>query len=130
MTMDTVRMDIWLWAARFFKTRSQAKRACELGRIRANGQPAKPGRDVHAGDSLRVTNDSGDFELEVLALSAMRGPAAVAQTLYRETEQSRVARQQLAEAQKAARAFEIRPDTRPTKRDRRQIMRLRGRDRH
>ncbi len=127
--MDSVRVDIWLWAARFFKTRSQAKRACELGRIRVNGQQAKPAREVRVGDRLRVTNDSGDFEIEVLALSAMRGPAAVAQTLYRESEASRIARQELAEAQKAARAFEIRPDTRPTKRDRRRIMRLRGRDR-
>jgi ribosome-associated heat shock protein Hsp15 len=125
--MDSVRLDIWLWAARFFKTRSLAKRACELGRIRANGQPAKPAREVRIGDRLHVTNDSGDFELDVLLPSGMRGPAAVAQTLYRETEESRVARQKLAEAQKAARAFEIRPESRPTKRDRRQIMRLRGR---
>jgi ribosome-associated heat shock protein Hsp15 len=129
MTMDSVRLDIWLWAARFFKTRSQAKRACELGRVRVHGQPAKPGRDVHVGDRLRVSNDSGDFELEVLQLSSMRGPAAVAQTLYRESEESRVARQKLAEAQKAARAFEALPENRPTKRDRRLIMRLRGRDR-
>ena len=127
--MDSVRLDIWLWAARFFKTRSQAKRACELGRVRVNGQPAKPGRDVHVGDRLRVTNDSGDFDLEVLLLSGMRGPAAVAQTLYRESEESRLARQKLAEAQKAARAFEVLPEARPTKRDRRLIMRLRGRDR-
>ncbi len=125
--MDTVRLDIWLWAARFFKTRSQAKRACELGRTRVNGQPAKPAREVRVGDRLRVSNQSGDFELDVLLLSAMRGPAAVAHTLYRETEESRLARQKLAEAEKAARAFEIRPEARPTKRDRRQIMRLRGR---
>ncbi len=125
--MDSVRVDIWLWAARFFKTRSQAKRACELGRIRVNGQAAKPARELRIGDRLRVSNQSGDFELDVLLLSAMRGPAAVAQTLYRETEESRLARQKLAEAEKAARAFEIRPEARPTKRDRRQIMRLRGR---
>ena len=127
--MDSVRADIWLWAARFFKTRSLAKRAGELGRIRVNGHPAKPAHEVRAGDRLRVTNDSGDFEIDVLLLSGMRGPAAVAQTLYRETEESRVARQRLAEAQKAARAFEVLPEGRPTKRDRRQIMRLRGRDR-
>ncbi len=127
--MDNVRLDIWLWAARFFKTRSIAKRACELGRVRVAGQPAKPGRDVHVGDRLRITNDSGDFELEVLQLSAIRGPAAVAQALYRESEESRLARQKLQEEQRAARAFEIRTDIRPTKRDRRQIMRLRGRDR-
>ncbi len=82
-------MDKWLWAARFFKTRALAARACELGRIESNGQPAKPAREVHLGDRLQVKNDSGDFQLEVLALSEMRGPAAVAQTLYRETEASR-----------------------------------------
>ena len=125
--MDGVRLDIWLWAARFFKTRSMAKRACELGRIKAHGQAAKPAREVRIGDTLRVSNDSGEFEIEVLRLGAMRGPAAVAQTLYRETEESRLARQKLADVEKAARAFEIRPESRPTKRDRRQIMRLRER---
>ena len=127
--MEGVRLDIWLWAARFFKTRSLAKRACELGRVRVNGQPGKPGRNVHSGDRLRVTNESGDFDLEVLQLSAIRGPASVAQTLYHESDESRQARQKLAEAQKAARAFEVLPESRPSKRDRRQIMRLRGRDR-
>ncbi|HVP41902.1 MAG TPA: RNA-binding S4 domain-containing protein [Terriglobales bacterium] len=125
--MDTVRLDTWLWAARFFKTRSQAKRACELGRIRVNGQAAKPAHVVRVGNRLLVTNESGDFGIDVLLLSAMRGPAAVAHTLYRETEESRLARQKLAEAQKAARAFDILPPSRPTKRDRRLIMRLRGR---
>ncbi len=126
--MDSVRLDIWLWAARFFKTRSLAKRACELGRVKSNGMPAKPAREVRPGDRLRVTNESGEFELDVLGVSSIRGPAAVAQTLYRETEESRLARQKLAEAQKEMRAFEIRPESRPTKRDRRQIMRLRQRD--
>src|ERR1051326_7546036 len=96
-----MRMDKWLWAARFFKTRSLAARACELGRIDSNGQPAKPAREVHPGDMLRVKNDSGDFQIEVLLLSEMRGPAPVAQTLYRETEASRAARQKLAEEKKA-----------------------------
>src|ERR1022692_3806580 len=87
--MIRVRMDKWLWAARFFKTRSLAARACELGRIESNGIAAKPAREVRAGDLVQVKNDTGDFRLEVLALSEMRGPAAVAQTLYRETEASR-----------------------------------------
>ena len=87
--MDRVRIDKWLWAARFFKTRSLAARACELGRIESHGQPAKAARDVRVGDLLKVKNDSGEFQVEVLALSEMRGPAAVAQTLYRETEASR-----------------------------------------
>src|SRR5437899_12667105 len=87
--MASVRMDKWLWAARFFKTRALAARACELGRIESNGQPAKPAREVRVGDQLRVTNDGGDFQIEVLALSEIRGPASVAQTLYRESETSR-----------------------------------------
>ena len=125
--METVRIDVWLWAARFFKTRSMAKRACELGRIKANGQPAKPARDVRAGDMLRVSNEGGEFELEVLQASEVRGPAAVAQTLYRENEASKAARRKASEERKAMRAFEVLPEARPTKRDRRRIMRLRGR---
>ncbi len=126
--MSSVRIDTWLWAARFFKTRSLAKRACELGRVQSNGQPAKPAREVRVGDLLRVTNEGGDFQVEVLLLSEARGPAAVAQTLYRETEASREARQKLADERKALRQFETLPEGRPSKRDRRQIMRFRGRE--
>ena len=126
--IETVRIDIWLWAARFYKTRSMAKRACELGRIKLKGQPVKPAHDVRIGDMLQVTNEGGEFELEVLGLSQVRGPAAVAQTLYRETEASKAARQKVSDERKAMRAFEILPEARPTKRDRRRIMRLRGRD--
>ena len=86
--MTFVRMDKWLWAARFFKTRSLAASACELGRIQSNGQPAKASRDVRVGDVLQVRDDGGDFQVQVLLLSELRGPAAVAQTLYRETEVS------------------------------------------
>ena len=100
--MTSVRIDKWLWAARFFKTRSLATRACELGRIQSNGQPAKPAREVKIGDMLRVTNDGGEFQVEVLELSDVRGPAAVAQTLYRETEASREARLKAAAERKAA----------------------------
>ena len=125
--MDRVRIDKWLWAARFFKTRSQAARACELGRIGSNGQPAKAAREVRAGDLLRVKNDGGEFQMEVLGVSAMRGPAAVAQTLYRETEASRELRLKLAEERKAMPHFEGSREGRPSKRDRRVIGRLRGR---
>lgn len=125
--MTTVRMDKFLWAARFFKTRPLAARACELGRITYNGQPAKPAREVRAGDTLTVRNDSGDFVIEVLALSDVRGPAAAAQTLYRETEASKVARQQVLEAKRAAAEFEVLPAGRPNKRNRRDLNRLRGR---
>lgn len=125
--MTGVRMDTWLWAARFFKTRTLAKRACELGRIQSNGHAAKAAREVRAGDLLRVTNEGGDFELEVLLLSETRGPAPVAQTLYRETEASRNLRQKLADERKAMQQFERLPEGRPSKRDRREIIRFRGR---
>lgn len=122
-----MRMDKWLWAARFFKTRSLAARACELGRIESNGIAAKPAREVRTGDLLKVKNDSGDFQIEVVALSEMRGPAAVAQTLYRETEASRELRLKLAEERKAMGLFEAPREGRPSKRDRREIDWLRGR---
>src|ERR1700693_5523905 len=125
--MISVRMDKWLWAARFFKTRALAARACQLGRIQTNGQPAKPARDVHVGDMLRVTNDGGDFQVEVLLLSDLRGPASVAQTLYRETEASRELRLKVAAERKAMKQFEELPAGRPSKRDRRRIIQFRGR---
>ncbi|MGA9390426.1 MAG: RNA-binding S4 domain-containing protein [Candidatus Sulfotelmatobacter sp.] len=125
--MTSVRIDKWLWAARFFKTRSLAARSCELGRIQSNRQPAKAAREVRVGDMLRVTNDGGDFEVEVLALSDVRGPASIAQTLYRETDASRELRQQVAAERKAMRQFEQLPAARPSKRDRRRIIQFRGR---
>jgi ribosome-associated heat shock protein Hsp15 len=121
-----VRIDKWLWAARFFKTRTLASKACELGRIESNGQTAKAAREVRAGDMLKVKNDTGDFQVEVLLLSEMRGPAAVAQTLYRETEASRELRLKVAEERKAMH-FEGLREGRPSKRDRRVIDRVRGR---
>ena len=122
-----VRIDKWLWAARFFKTRSLAARACELGRVHSYGQPVKPAREVRIGDMLRITNDSGDFEVEVLERSEVRGPASVAQTLYRETEESRELRQKAAAERRAMRDFEQLPAGRPSKRDRRRIIQFRGR---
>jgi ribosome-associated heat shock protein Hsp15 len=120
-------MDKWLWAARFFKTRSLAARACELGRIECNGQAAKPAREVRVGDRLLVKNDGGDFQVEVLGLSEMRGPAPVAQALYRETEASRELRLKLAAERKAMPHFEALREGKPSKRDRREIDRFRGR---
>ena len=124
--MANVRMDKWLWAARFFKTRALAARSCELGRVQSNGQPTKPARDVRIGDMLRVTNDGGEFEVEVLLLSDVRGPAPVAQTLYRETEASRELRIKVAAERKAMKQFEVLPAARPSKRDRRRIIQFRG----
>jgi ribosome-associated heat shock protein Hsp15 len=125
--MTSVRIDKWLWAARFFKTRSLAARACELGRVQSNGQPAKPAREVRIGDMVRVTNDGGEFNVEVLQLSDVRGPASVAQTLYRETEASRELRVKVAAERKAMKQFEELPAGRPSKRDRRRIIQFRGR---
>ena len=125
--MNRVRMDKWLWAARFFKARSLAARACELGRILCNGQPAKAAREVHVGDLLQVRNDSGDFQVKVLLLSEMRGPAVIARTLYLETEESVELRRKLAEERKTMPHFEALREGRPSKRDRRELDRLRHR---
>jgi ribosome-associated heat shock protein Hsp15 len=125
--MDTLRIDKWLWAARFFKTRALASKACDLGRILYNGHEAKPSREVRIGDHLLVKNEGGDFQIEVLALSQMRGPAAVAQTLYRENEESREARAKAAAERKAMQQFAPLPERRPSKRDRRRIIQFRGR---
>ena len=123
----SVRIDKWLWAARFFKSRALATRACGLGRIQLGGHPAKPAREISIGDMLRVTNEGGEFEIQVLLLIEVRGPAAVAQTLYRETDASREQRLKAAAERKAVREFEQPPTTRPSKRDRRRIIQFRGR---
>lgn len=125
--MTGVRMDAWLWAARFFKTRTLAKNACDLGRIRSNGQVAKAAREVRIGDRLQVTNDGGDFEIDVLGLSQIRGPATEAQKLYRETEQSKEMRQKAAAERRASREWEMLTPGKPSKRDRRRIIQFRGR---
>jgi len=125
--MARVRMDKWLWAARFFKTRSLATRACDLGRIAAHGQKAKSSREVRVGDLLQVENAAGQFQVEVVLLSEMRGPAAVAQTLYCETETSRELRLKLAAERKAMPHFEGTREGKPSKRDRRKLAQLRGR---
>jgi ribosome-associated heat shock protein Hsp15 len=125
--MDSIRIDKWLWAARFFKTRALASKACDLGRILCNGHEAKPARELRAGDQLVVKNERGDFQIEVLALSQMRGPAAAAQTLYRESEVSIAARAKAAAERKAMQQYAPVPEHRPSKRDRRRIIQFRGR---
>ena len=124
--MVSVRVDKWLWAARFFKSRALASKACDLGRIRSNQVEAKPAREVHVGDMLHVKNEGGEFEIEVLEISEMRGPAAVAQKLYRETEASKAARLKAAEERKAMQQFAPIPARRPSKRDRRRIIQFRS----
>ncbi len=124
--MTGVRIDKWLWAARFFKTRALAAKACELGRVELKGQPVKPARELKIGDHLRVTTEGGGFEIDVLGLSDVRGPATVAQALYLETEESKIARQKEAEVRRANREFAPAPSSRPSKRDRRRIIQFRG----
>lgn len=122
-----MRVDKWLWAARFFKTRALASKACELGRIELNGQRVKPAREVRVNDRLRIRNESGEFRVDVLMLSEMRGPAPIARTLYRETEESVALRLELAEQRRAMHNFESMREGRPSKRDRRQIEQFRRR---
>ncbi len=124
--MVSVRIDKWLWAARFFKTRALAQKACDLGRIHVNSIQAKPAREVRVGDMLLIKNEGGEFQIEVLLLSQMRGPAAMAQTLYREPEASVAARLKLKEERKAMQEFAPLPEHRPSKRDRRRIIQFRG----
>ena len=124
--MAAVRIDKWLWAARFFKTRSLAARACELGRVRSHNQPVKPAREVRIGDLMQISTKGGVFQVEVLLLSEVRGPAPVAQALYRETDSSREARLRIAEERRDGMNFSPAPPSRPSKRDRRKIIQFRG----
>lgn len=125
--MERMRIDKWLWAARFFKTRPLAAKNCELGRIEIATQPAKPAREVKIGDMLRIRTEGGEFEVEVLALSEIRGPAAVAQTLYCETPASRDRRALVAQQRRLEPQIDIAQHGRPTKKDRRDLARLRSR---
>ena len=125
--MNGTRIDKWLWAARFFKTRALAIKACDLSRVRSNGIVAKPAREVKVGDTLEITNDGGVFTVEVLGLSENRSAPAVAQMLYRESEESKTARAQALQQRKDnPQFFEPAPLGRPSKRDRRLIHSFRG----
>ena len=124
--MTSVRIDKWLWAARFFKTRALASKACDLGRIHSNSIQAKPAREVRVSDTLEIKSEGGEFQVEVLGLSQTRGPAAAAQALYRETEASKEARLKAAAERKAMQEFAPLPERRPTKRDRRRIIQFRA----
>ncbi len=124
--MTGTRLDKWLWAARFFKTRTLATKACDLGRVEANHQFARSSREVRVGDLLSIKTEGGDFEVEVLGLSDVRGPAPVARQLYRETEASIEGRRKFAEERRSGLHFTPAPAGRPSKRDRRKIHRFRG----
>ena len=118
------RIDVWLWAARFFRTRALAKQAIETGKVEVGGQRAKPSRSVRIGDALVVQRGEERFEIEVLGLSDARGPAKVAQTLYAESEASRQARDALRANRAAERAGYRAPESKPDKRARRLIRAL------
>jgi len=126
-SLSSVRVDKWLWAARFFKTRALAARACELGRIVSNGHQAKPSREVHLGDRLHIRTEAGDFHIEVRSLSEIRGPAAVAQTLYHEPDESCELRLKIAEERRAMLQQGLLREGKLSRRDREEMNRLRGR---
>lgn len=121
---DSIRIDKWLWAARFFKTRGLASEAIKGGKVEINGARAKPAKAVQAGDRLRIRRGPYLFEVIVEAVSPHRGPAAVAATLYRETPASIEARERLAEQLRASALSQPQHRGRPTKRDRRRIVRF------
>ncbi|GAB3629204.1 RNA-binding protein [Pandoraea terrae] len=120
------RIDKWLWAARFFKTRSLATEAVDRGRVLCNEARVKPARDVHAGDLLSVDNGSTRWEVRVKAIADVRGPATLAQTLYEETEGSRLRRAEENERRHLFQEPAAQMHGRPTKRDRRRLGNLGG----
>ena len=124
MTAASVRLDVWLWAARFFRTRSLAKQAIETGKVDVDGQRAKASRGVQVGSMLRIARGEEIFEVEVAALSEQRGPAAVARALYVESDASRTARENRLAELRAARAGYQPPQSKPDKRARRLIRAL------
>jgi ribosome-associated heat shock protein Hsp15 len=121
-----MRLDKWLWAARFFKTRQLAAEAVSGGKVHLNGQRTKPGKDVRVGSRLRIHRGSLEWDIEVQQLPPQRRPASEAVTFYTETEESRRKREQAIETQRALRAaMPAAPGGRPTKRDRRMIHKFR-----
>lgn len=125
--VERLRLDKWLWAARFYKTRALAADEVERGRVRVNGQDVKPARELKAGDEVEIRQESVRRVVLVQALSAVRGPAPLAQTLYAETPESLAARQRAAEARRLAAEPALAIEQgRPTKRDRREIERTRA----
>jgi len=119
--IDGLRVDKWLWAARFFKTRSLAAQAVSGGKVQVNGGRARPARSIRVGDQLQIHKGGYEYAVTVLALSAQRGPATVAQTLYQESEHSRQRRETLREQHRLAAASTPRPPSRPDKKARRQL---------
>ena len=122
----SVRLDKWLWAARFFKTRSVARDAVTGGKVHLNGNRAKPGRSISAGDELRIQRGEEEFVITVVEPSTRRGPATVARTLYEESEENRIKREKLAEERKLEHQNHLNRERRPDKRQRRRIVRFKN----
>ena len=118
---ETVRIDKWLWAARFFKTRSLAAQAVSGGKVQLNGLRVKPARSVKPGDALKIHKNGFEYQVQIMGISERRGPAAVAQTLYRESEESVRRREALREQHRLAGASAPHPQHRPDKKARRQL---------
>ncbi|WP_419806995.1 RNA-binding S4 domain-containing protein [Terriglobus sp.] len=125
--MNGIRLDKWLWAARFFKTRTLAARACELNRVEVQDHSAKASRNVTPGDVVRVRTDSAEFTVKVLGLSEQRGPASVAQQLYQETDDSKAKRAEAAAQRRLMPVFEVLHEGKPSKKDRRRFEHVRER---
>ena len=121
---SSTRLDKWLWAARFFKTRSVAREAVSGGKVHLNGNRAKPGRSLNVGDELRIQRGEEEYTITVVELTIRRGPAVVARTLYEESEESRIRREQAAEQRKLEHQKHATRDRRPDKRQRRRIVRF------
>ena len=124
---DSVRIDKWLWAARFFKTRSLASEAVAGGKVKVNGEHAKPAKTIRVGDEVRVRIEAFEHVIRVQGLSERRGPASEAQLLYEESEESKAARKALATRLAANKIYTPADKGRPSKKDRRDLMRLKGR---
>ncbi|MDH5445209.1 MAG: RNA-binding S4 domain-containing protein [Gammaproteobacteria bacterium] len=122
--MEKLRIDKWLWAARFYKTRALATEAVSGGHIHVEGARVKPSREIKVGDQIIINKAPYSFELTILGLNARRGPAKLAQTLYEESETSRLKREEIAAIRRMERASNPTPDRRPDKRDRRRIIRF------
>ena len=121
---SSTRLDKWLWAARFFKTRSVAREAVSGGKVHLNGNRAKPGRSLNVGDELRIQRSEEEYTITVVELSVRRGPAVIARTFYEESEESRIKREQLAEQRKLEHQQHATRERRPNKRQRRRIVRF------
>lgn len=126
MSSELIRIDKWLWAARFFKTRTLATAAVDNGKVRLNGERVKPSRNVKLGDTLDIDNGATEWQVVIAGLSDVRSAAPVAQTLYRETEASVMKREKEAEQKKYFREPGAGIKGRPTKRDRRELTRTKS----